>query len=148
MKKAFVALAISVAGTAALAADVSVSGVRDYTLDRDGVRVAATASKPVVRNITPTASVTYINDRYTRYAVGGTIPVAQLGAVAVKATAGGVFQDTAVGANGYGLTAGLQAAVDLSKNVQLTAGVERFVGQSRVNQFNGTVGTVGVALKF
>ena len=148
MKKTLIVLAMLTGATVASAADVTVSGVRDANLDRDGTRVTVSTNR-TVGPVTPFASVTHINDRYTRYAVGGTVPVTTLGPVAVRAAVGGVYQDTAGrSADGYGLTAGLQAGVNLTKTVQLTAGVERFIGQNRVDQFNGNVATVGLNVKF
>ena len=143
MKKFLTAFALFAAIGTASAVEVGVSAVRDYNLERDGNRVSATVGKI-------TASATNISGVYNRYAVGTGFDVATLGTVKVGATVAGVYQNTAggTGADGYGLTAGLKASVPLAKNVDLTAGVERFTGQERVKAYNGTMGTVGVALRF
>lgn len=142
MKKFLTALAFVAAAGAVCAAEVGVSAVRDYNVDKDGVRVTATVGKATV-------SATSIDNVYNRYAVGTGVDLFKVGPVKVGATGAVVYQDTAnAGTNGYGVAAGLKATLPLAKNVDLTAGVERFVGQSRINEYNGTVGTVGVALRF
>jgi hypothetical protein len=142
MKKLLTALAVVAAVGTASAVEVGVSAVRDYNVDKDGTRVTATVGKATV-------SATSINDVYNRYAVGTGVDLFTVGLVKVGATGAVVYQDTSgAGQDGYGVTAGLKASVPLAKNVDLTAGVERFVGQSRLNDFNGTVGTVGVAVRF
>lgn len=142
MKKILTALALVAAVGAATAAEVGVSAVRDYNVDKDGVRATVALGKATV-------SATSIDNVYNRFGVGTGVDLVKIGPVKVGATGAAVYQDTAgTGENGYGLTAGLKATLPLAKNVDLTAGVERFVGQARVNQYNGTVGAVGVALRF
>lgn len=142
MKKILTTLAFVAISGAACATDVSVSAVRDYTLDKNGTRVALTSGKI-------TGSATTISGAYNRYAVSTGVELFQVGPVKVGGSVAGVYQDTSgKAANGYGLTGGLLATVPLAKNISMTAGVERFVGQSRVNAFNGTTASVGVAYRF
>lgn len=142
MKKFLTALAFVAAAGAACAVEVGVSGVRDYNLDKDGVRVTASVGAL-------TASATSINNTYNRYAVGTGLNLAQIGPVKVGATVAAVYQDTATGGvNGYGISGGLKATLPLVKNVDLVAGVERFAGQARINAYNGTTGTVGLVARF
>ena len=141
MKKIVIASILATAAIAASAVEVSVSGVRDYNLDKDGYRVGATVAGLSV-------SATRIEDSYNRYAVGKDFAIAKVGTVGISAGGAVVYQDTVSGSDGYGLTAGVKASVPLAKNVDLVAGVERFAGQERVNRFNGTVGTVGLNVKF
>lgn len=128
------------------AADLSASYVRDSNLSKDGVRVETSVGS--VMGVKPVLSVTHVDNAYTRYGVAADVGVAKVGPVALSASGSTVFQDTRVGANGFGLTVGAKASVALMKNVELVGRVDRFMGQSRVNNFNGTVSSVGVALKF
>lgn len=128
------------------AAELSASHVRDSNLSKDGVRVEA--SFVSLKGFDPILSVTHVNNAYTRYGVGADADFVTVGPAAISLTAGTVFQDTSVGANGFGLTVGAKATVALSKKVDLVGRVDRFMGQSRVNNFNGTTSSIGVAVKF
>lgn len=142
MKKFLTALAFVAAAGAVSAAEVGVSAVRDYNLDKDGVRVTATLGKL-------TASATSVDYKYNRYAVGTGVDLGSIGPVKVGATVAGVYQDTSVsGVDGYGVTGGLKAVLPITKTVELAAGVERFVGQERIRQYNGTVGSIGLVARF
>lgn len=146
MKKIFVALAFAVAASMSMAADVTVSAVHDYSLSATGVR--ATVSTAKVNSFTPQVSVTRLGGEYTRYAAGGKYDFATVGPVTFSGIGSGVFQDTSGAASGYGLTAGLVASVPVYKNVTLDATIERFAGQSRISDRNGTLATVGLNAKF
>jgi hypothetical protein len=149
MKKIMFATTLALACvTAAHAVEVGVSGVRDNNLDRDGVRVEVAAPKLSVGAFTPTASITNVEHEYTRYAVGVNAGLFNVGSLAVDATAAGVYQNTRGASNGYGVTVGLKGTLPITKAVNLTAGVERIWGQDRVSGFDGTVGTVGLNVKF
>jgi len=142
MKKLLIATAVALS-FAASAADVSVSGVRDFNgADTHGLRVGIAAAGL-------NFSVTQIEDKYNRYAVGKDFELATVGPVKFSAGAAGVFQDTR-GANdsGYGLTAGVKTTVNLAKSVDFVVGAERFIGQDRVKAYNGNVVTAGLAVKF
>lgn len=148
MKSLVIASVLALTVGTASAADVSVGGVYDYTLNKGGVRVTASVGK--LGPLTPTVSFTRVDEVYNRFALGGELGLANVGPVKIAATAAGVYQDTRlVGADsGYGLTAGLKATYSLTKNVDVVAGVERFVGQNRISAFNGNVASVGVAYRF
>jgi hypothetical protein len=139
MKK--IIMATLFASTAFAASAVEVSAVRDYNLDANGYRVAGTVSAFNV-------SATRIDNEYNRFAVGKTFELTKVGKVGVSANVAGVYQDTIGGTNGYGLTAGLKATLPITKSIDVVAGVERFAGQERVKQFNGTTGTIGMNIKF
>ena len=146
MKKFLTALALFAFGSMAMAADVGVSAVRDSNLDQNGARVTLTTGK--VLGVTPQLSVTNV-DGYTRYAAGAEAGLFAVGPVKVSAAGAAVYQNTAgAGTNGYGLTAGVKAVLPLTKNIDATAGVERFYGQDRINGFNGSVATVGIVARF
>lgn len=146
MKSLVIGSILAVAAFTATAAEVSVGGAYDYTANQGGTRVAASAGQ--LGPIKPTASVTHINDVYTRYAVGGEAGLFKVGPVAVGATAAGVYQATAFGENGYGATIGVKATYDVTKNVAIVGGVERFFAQDRIKAYEGNVATVGVSYKF
>jgi hypothetical protein len=146
MKKIF-ALAAVAASLSANAMDLSVSYVRDANLDKDGVRVETNVPMTVL-GVSPTLSATHVSNSYTRYGVGAQANLAKVGPVALGITVGGVYQDTSVGANGYGLTVGAKGTMALAKSVDLVAGVDRFFGQNRVKGFDGTQASVGLRVKF
>lgn len=141
MKKIVMATLFATAAVAASAGAVEVSAVRDYALDANGYRVGTSVS-----GLDLTA--TRIDSAYNRFAVGKSFELAKVGSVAVSAKVAGVYQDTVAGVNGYGVTAGLKATLPVTKSIDVVAGVERFAGQERVKQFNGTTGVVGLNIKF
>lgn len=146
MKKIIVALAFALAASMSMAAEVGVSAVHDYSLSATGVR--ATVSTAKVNGFTPQVSVTRFGGEYTRYAAGGKYDFATIGPVTFSGIGSGVFQDTVGASSGYGLTAGLVASVPVYKNVTLDATIERFAGQDRISNRNGTLATVGLNAKF
>lgn len=146
MKSFVIATALALTVGIASAAEVSVGGVYDHNVEKSGIRVTASAGK--LGAFTPIASYTHIDSVYNRYAVGGDYALTNVGLVKLSATASGVYQDTAFGQSGYGLTGGLKATYDVTKNISVVGTVERFVGQERISQYNGTVAGVAVALKF
>ena len=127
--------------TAFAASAVEVSAVRDYNLEANGYRVATSVSGIDL-------SATRVDAGYSRYAVGKTFDLTKVGKVGVSANVAGVYQDTIGGTNGYGVTAGLKATFPITKSIDVVAGVERFAGQDRISQFNGTTGTIGLNVKF
>lgn len=131
---------------AANAADVSVNYVRDYNVDRDGVRLETSVGQFL--GITPTVGVTHVEGVYTRWSAGSSFDLLNVGPVVFAASGTGVYQNTVGADNGYGFTVGANAKVDLTKNVSLKAGVERFYGQDRISASNGTLATVGVSVGF
>ena len=141
MKKTIIA-SLLLAASAAFAGDVTVSGVRDLNAGKNGVRVSTEVAGLNV-------SATRVEDTYNRYAVGKDFNVASAGPVAVSIPVAGVYQRTADGGkNGYGLTVGLKTTTPVTKSISVVAGVERFYGQDVISEYNGNVGTVGLAVKF
>lgn len=142
MKKLVIAVALASASVLASATEVGVSAVRDFSgADANGHRITAGIAGASL-------SATRINDRYSRYAVGKDFQVFKLGPVALSAGAAGVYQDTDKGRDGYGLTLGTKATYAVTKSIDAIVGMERFVGQDRVRQFNGNIVTAGVSFKF
>lgn len=146
MKKFIIAGVLATAVGAASAVEVGVGGVYDGKAEQYGTRV--TVSGANFGLVTPKASATIINNLYTRYAVGADADVVAVGPVKLGVTAAGVYQNSFDGADGYGVTAGLKATYDITKNIALTGGVERFYGQERIKSYNGTVTSLTVSYKF
>ena len=146
MKKTLIALALSFALGASMAAEVNVDAVRDNRSGANGARVLLSTNS--VYGVSPLVSATRVSDQFTRYGAGAKYDFASLGPVTLSATGTAVYQDTVHGKSGYGLTAALGAEVNLVKNVNLVASVERFVGQQRVASANGAVVAVGLNVKF
>jgi len=140
MKKV-IAASLFFLSAAAISAEVSVSAVRDFNLDKNGHRVSATVGGVGL-------SATHINGSYNRYAVGKDFSVLKVAGVGISASGNLAYVDPDRGADGYGVVVGAKASTPLAKNVELVTGVERFVGQKRVERFDGTVATVGVNIKF
>lgn len=141
MNKLILATAISLSALTATAADVSVSTVRDFSTDRNGVRVTTGVAGF-------NAGYTHVTDSYNRFSLGKEMQLVKLGKASVAATGTAVYQNSTNNANGYGLIAGVKAAYPLTKDLELVAGIERFIGQKRVNSYNGNTTVVGVNIKF
>lgn len=146
MKKIVIAGILASAFGIASAAEVSVGGAYDYKSEQWGTRVTASAGK--LGPIVPQVSVTQISNRYTRYAVGTNVDLAQVGNLKVGAGAAGVYQNSFVGDNGYGVTAGLNATYAVTKDFSVVGSIEKFYGQERIKAYDGTVASIGVAYKF
>lgn len=140
MKKAIIASMLVITATA-FAGEVTVSGARDYGVEENGFRVGTS-----VAGLTLTA--THIDNSYNRYAVGKDVELTKLGPVALSAGAAVSYQDTVRAKDGYGISVGAKATLPITKQLDLVAGVERFIGQERVSQFNGNTGTIGLKVKF
>lgn len=156
-KSTIAALAVSFGMSGAVLADttftptqnpsVSVYGIHDRNTAQNGVRGEFALGE--VYRITPTVSYTYVHDQYSRFALGGNLNLVRVGNMNFDLTAAGVYQHSNGGySNGYGLTAGLQAGVALTDSVTFVGGVERFMGQSRVNNFDGNLVYAGLRIQF
>lgn len=141
MKKFIIATALTTTAMIASAADVGLSTVHDFTVDKTGIKVSGSAYN---LNL----SATHVDGAYTRYAVAKEATLTKLGPVSVGASLGGVYQNTHSGVSGYGFTAGLKATYPVTKSVTVTAGLDRFFGQERIEAYNGAVTSVGVSVKF
>lgn len=141
MRKFVIACAIAVASGFACAADFDVSTVRDVALEKSGVRIGTTIAGF-------NANVTNLQDTYNRWAVGKDFQLTKVGPVALSAGAAGVYQNTMVVGkdDGFGVSVGAKASVELTKSISAVAGVERFIGTHRVKEFDGNVATVGLKI--
>lgn len=141
MKKLVIASIVLASAATAFAGDVTVSAIRDYNVGKNGVAVGTS-----VAGLQLTAS--HVEDAYNRYAVAKSFDVTKVGPVALSASAGVAFQDTVKGENGYGLVLGAKATMPVAKNVDVVAGLDRFIGQHRVAESNGNVFSAGLNVKF
>ena len=146
MKKIILAVMLFGIAVSASAADFSVAGVRDMDTTKGGVRVSASLGE--VFNFSPTVSATSIDGAYVRYAAGTDFKVANVGPVALSVVGTGVYQNSSVGASGFGVTAGAKGVLPVTKTVSVVGGVEHFYGQRAVSSSNGNVVSLGLNLKF
>lgn len=144
MKKTIIALSIICASVAASAVDVGVSAVRDHSLEQTGLRVEGSVGE--VYGLKPVISYTAIRDNYERYALGVQYTPFTLNGFSASAVGSGVYQVTSNGENGYGWSVGTKVTYDVSKDVQLFAGFERLIGQSRIK--DGNLSSFGAVIKF
>lgn len=145
MKNVLIGAVLAVAGFAAAAGDVEVSAVRDYSIDRSGVRIGLTLPDSMLG---ATGAVTFVDGGYTRFSVGKTIDIVRGDRARLQTTVAGVYQDSRTGSDGLGVTVGVGGVVQLAKGLDFTAGVERFYGQDRLSGYTGNTVTAGLSLKY
>ena len=124
-----------------MAGELSISQVRDFGLNRNGVEVSA----PVAGFAT---NVTHVDNSYNRVGLSKDFGVTS-GKFFASVSPGVAYQRTLDGtSSGYGITLGAKAGVQVSKDVNFHIGVGQFYGQNRVADFSNTTGSVGVTVKF
>lgn len=126
---------------------VDVSGVYDYSIKKSGVRVETSLNNLGIY-VVPVANITYVSGNYTRFGLGLDVPVYKTGIFGLYGTAVESYQETDNGSNGFGTSLGGKVEVDITKMIALTAGYERFIGQSTVKSYNGNNLNVGLLVKF
>ena len=142
MKKILTAIAL-VTAASAFAADVGVSTFRDYAANKNGTSFSVGVTNGLG------VSLSKVDNTYDRYAVTASKDLTSFAGVKVAGTVSGVYQNTVGnGKDGYGVVAGVQATYPITKGIDAVASVGRFYGQSRIDQFNGTNGSVGFKVKF
>lgn len=132
-----------------LAADIGVntSYVQDFNVNKGGGRVELTVGN-ISNFVTPKVNVTYIDNVYTRYGVGGDIFIYKAGPVTFDATLTGVYQDTRFNNSGFGVSAGAKATTMVSKNVGFSVGYEYFLSEDKIRDYKGNMLTAGLVTKF
>jgi hypothetical protein len=141
MNKFLIATLIA-AATSASAADVSVSAVRDYNLDKTGVRLETTL-------LGVSLSATNVSGEYNRLAVGKTYDLLSVGPVSLGVSGAGVYHARLnPGEDGYGATIGARVSYKLDSNASVIAGVEQFYGQRRLRDTSGVSGNIGLKVTF
>ncbi len=149
MKKIAIASLLALAATAASAAEIGVTGTRDYSgTDRNftGVTLGQSFGKLGVTAGFERSTVT--NNDQDRFSVVAGYDVAKVGPVTVTPKIGAAYLNNQTGADGYAMTVGLGASVPVTKKVSVGLDVARQYGQDRVSQFDGTRVTAGVRYKF
>ncbi len=149
MKKIAIATMLALAAISASAVELGVTTTRDYAgTDRTGYGLTVGQSFGKV-------GVTAGFDRFTsgandqdRYSVVAGYDVAKVGVVTVTPKVGVAYLDNQTGSNGYAMTVGVGARVPVTKQISVGVDVARQYGQDRVNAFDGTRVTAGVAYKF
>ena len=139
MKKLISIAIISFAGIAN-AGEVTASYLTDS--GRDGYAISTN-----IKGIT--LETTHVDRLYNRFSVGKLFDIAKVGPVQLAAGGAAVYQNTlAKNDSGYGLSAQATATATVNKNVDLVAGVQKFMGQDRVNAQEGNTATFGLKVKF
>lgn len=149
MKKIAIASLIALAATAASAAEIGITGTRDYSgTDRNfvGVTLGQSFGKLGVTGGFERSTVT--NNDQDRFSVVAGYDVAKVGPVTVTPKIGAAYLNNQTGADGYAMTVGLGASVPVTKQISVGLDVARQYGQDRVSQFDGTRVTAGVRYKF
>ena len=139
MKKLISIALISFAGVAS-AGEVTASYLTDS--GRDGYAFSTN-----IKGVT--LETTHVDRLYNRFSVGKSFDVAKMGPVQLAAGGAVVYQNTlAKNDSGYGLAAQATATAVVNKNVDVVVGVQKFMGQDRVNAQDGNTATVGIKVKF
>jgi opacity protein-like surface antigen len=151
MKKLAIASLLAIAAFTAQAVEVGVTTQRDYsqTPDRNGFGITVGQKYDKV-------SVTGGFERYTqnsndtnRYSLVGGYDVAKFGDFTITPKVGVAFVDPKTTASGWQGSVGVGASYALTKSVALTADYRYQTAlQSRVDNFNGDVISVGVKVGF
>jgi outer membrane autotransporter protein len=149
MKKIAIASLLALAATVASAAEIGVTGTRDYSgTDRNfaGVTLGQSFGKVGVTAGFERSTVT--NNDQDRFSLVAGYDVAKVGPVTVTPKVGAAYLNNQTGADGYAMTVGVGASVPVTKQVSIGLDVARQYGQDRVNQFDGNRVTAGVRYKF
>lgn len=151
MKKLAIASLLAIAAFTAQAVEVGVTTQRDYsqTPDRNGFGITVGQKYDKV-------SITGGFERYTqnsndtnRYSLVGGYDVAKFGDFTITPKVGVAFVDPKTTASGWQGSVGVGASYALTKSVALTADYRYQTAlQSRVDNFNGDVISVGVKVGF
>ncbi len=149
MKKIAIASLIALAATAASAAEIGVTGTRDYSgTDRNFAGVTLGQSFGKVGVTAGFERSTVSNNDQDRFSLVAGYDVAKVGPVTVTPKIGAAYLNNQTGADGYAMTVGVGASVPVTKKVSVGLDVARQYGQDRVSQFDGTRVTAGVRYKF
>lgn len=150
MKKLTIATLIALSATVASAAEIGVTGTRDYSgaENRNGYGITLGQQFGAVGLTGGLERFTSGSNDQDRYSVVAGLNVAKLGPVTVTPKVGVAYLNNQASADGYALTVGLGASLPITKQVSLTADVARQYGQDRVNQFDGNRATAGVKFAF
>ena len=149
MKKIAIASLLALAATAASAAEIGITGTRDYSgTDRNfaGITLGQSFGKLGVTGGFERSTVT--NNDQDRFSLVAGYDVAKVGPVTVTPKVGAAYLNNQTGADGYAMTIGLGASVPVNKKISVGLDVARQYGQDRVSQFDGNRVTASVRYKF
>lgn len=149
MKKHFlIAAIIALVSTPVLALDVTAGMGHNAGT---GLNVGSLSFGEQIGQFRSEVSVSADRATQHNYTVGiaGSVPLYTTpGGITFAPKAGLVYTDTGIGANGFGLKAGVEATYALSPNVSLVGEVAHVHNESALRAFNGNIGMVGVRYNF
>lgn len=138
-----------VAATAASAFELGINGGQRYAgSDRDTLGLSLAKKVGVAGAEFDYDQVRNNGIEQERYSVLGTYDVAKFGPIVVTAKGGGAFVDNRTGSDGYAFVVGAGVSYPLTKSVALTTDYRYQIGQSRINQYNGSTLNAGIKFAF
>jgi hypothetical protein len=149
MKKVLLASLFAMAATTATAAEIGLTGTRDYSGDNrnfGGVTLSQSFGK-VNATVGFERSTVGDNDQ-NRWSLVGGYDLVKLGAVTLTPKVGVAYLDNQNGSDGYAATVGIGASVPVVKNVTFGVDFARQYGQDRVESFDGNRVTVSIRHAF
>ena len=151
MKKVLIGTVLSIAMMSASAFEVGVKVGRDFSdVNRNygGITISDSVG-PVSVSLGFDRSYVGENDQ-NRWSLVGGYDLVKIGNVKVTPTVGGAYLSNQSSDNGYAMTVGTEVSAPISFVKNLTGVVDYTyqVGQSRVNQFDGSRVSVGLRYKF
>lgn len=150
MKKIVLASLLTLAVGSAVAGELGVQGLRDFSgQDRNGFGISYGQK---VGSVTATAGF----ERFTkgsndldRYTLVGGYDVTKIGPVTLTAKAGVAYLDPQTTANGWAGLVGAGVSYPLNKTVAITADYRYQTAlQTRVDSFNGSTVSAGLKVSF
>lgn len=155
MKKILAALAFVAASTAALATDVTVNTGITTGIDSNVGSVAIGKQFGPVRGEVSLGRTFKYGREANIYGLGVSYPLTEVRGVTLAAKAGLSYVDNhyasafrGISADGYALSAGLEASYPLTKTLTAVATLERVAGQQRINVINGNNLIAGLRYSF
>lgn len=148
MKKTLIATTLALAVTAASALEVGVQVGRDFsTPNRNygGLTVGQSVG-PVTLTAGYHRTAT-ANDQ-NRWSLVGGYDLVKVGPVQITPTVGAAYLSNKSMSNGLAMTVGAEASMPLTKNLEGVVDYSYQMGQTRVNQFNGSRVTAGLRYSF
>lgn len=147
MKNTILAVALAASTAAVGATEVSLSAVRDFGVNANGVQ--AEVRQPITPALGIKARFTHADSIYNRTGIAADYTIGKVGPVQFNVVGGTYYQRTLVeGVNGYGLHVGTNAVYELTPTLELIGSVERNFNQTRINHFNGNTVAIGARYKF
>lgn len=149
MKKILITAVIAMAATTASAFEVGVQVGRDFgdTNRNFGGLTVGQSLGPVTLSAGYHRTSVTANDQ-NRWSVVGGYDLVKVGPVQFAPTVGAAYLNNKTTSNGLAMTVGVEASVPVSKSLEGVVDYTYQIGQSRVNQFDGSRVTAGLRYKF